>query len=52
MLRDLICLVVTLIPLGVVVEGMVGQTLGAHGALEAVVVVLATPQAGAVGLAA
>lgn len=52
MLRDLICLVVTLIPLGVVVEGMVGQTLGAHGALEAVVVVLATPQPGAVGLAA
>lgn len=47
MSRDLICLVVTLIPLGVV-----GQTLGAHGALVDVVVVLATRQAGVVGLAA
>jgi len=48
MSRDLTCSVVTLIPLGVVVEG----TVGAHGAsVVDVVVVLAAHQEGVVGLA-
>lgn len=48
MSRDLTCSVVTSIPMGVVVEGLVG----AHrGASVDVAVVLATHQAGAVGLA-
>ena len=48
MSRALTCLVVTLIPLGVVVEG----TVGAHGAsVVDVVVVLAAHQEGVVGLA-
>ena len=51
MSRDLTCSVVTLIPLGVVVEGTADQTLVPHGDSVDVVVVLAAHQEGVVGLA-
>ena len=51
MSRALTCLVVTLIPLGVVVEGTADQTLVPHGDSVDVVVVLAAHQEGVVGLA-